>query len=108
MNYIKKIIIKFAIGRIAKLKGVAGMLAKLKKYFEQKKSVAVIVAMVVMAVVDQIAANNFGISIPREIWVFMFGLLGITVKAGQNRVENSTKELIAAIKEQNDLIKKKK
>lgn len=94
--------------RLAKLKGVKLMFEKLKKGLSGKKSISVIVGMIITGIIDGYLRNAHGFSVPQEVWIFLFGLLGITYKAGANRVEGATKELLDAIKEQNELIKKQK
>lgn len=108
VNKIKKWIVKFAIKRVAKVEGVKKMLDKIKKYLEGKKSISVIVAMMLVGAIDAYLQANHGYTVPKEIWVLLLGLLGITYKVGNNRVEKSTKELIDSVKEQNKLLKEKR
>lgn len=108
MNIIKKWILKYAVKRIANIKGVKRMIEKIKKFLQGKKSISVIVAMMVVGAIDVYLQSNYGCAVPKEVWVFLLGLLGITYKVGNNRVENATKELLDSIKEQNKLLKEKK
>lgn len=90
------------------MKGVKQMLEKIKKVLEGKKFISTVIAMMVVGGVDAYLQAAHGWSVPQEVWIFLLGLLGITYKVGNNRVESATKELLDAIKEQNKLLKEKK
>ena len=104
-NFIVKWFLKYAVDYWSKTQKGGLMLEKIKAALTGKKSYLVIVLMIATAGIDAILKNNFGVTVPADVWAILFGLLGITWKAGQNRIENATKELIDAVKEQNKLLK---
>jgi len=69
---------------------------KIRAFAQGKKSYFVIGVGIICGI-----AQMQGIAIPTFVWEGLGALLGITLKSGQNRVENSTAELLAALKEAN-------
>ncbi len=76
----------------------------IKKFFEQKKFVFGII----VAVLSYLSQNFGGFEIPTEIWTMLGGYLAITYKAGVNRTENATKELLESTNKLIEAIKESK
>lgn len=69
-------------------------ISKIKKLAQGKKSYIVISIGILTGI-----AQSQGIQIPDYVWTILGGLLGITLKTGQNRVEQTTQEFIKALEE---------
>lgn len=97
INLVKKIIVRVVLNSFSNNKEVKKMFLKLKVFMQGKKSYFVIITGIISACVE----FYFDFHIPAEVWLMLASLLGITLKAGQNRIEEETKQLLEAVKEAN-------
>ena len=70
-------------------------MANIRKWLEGKKSYVTVAAAVVVAGVQVFA----GVEIPEFVWMALAGILGITYKAGQNRLEAKVTKVFQLVKE---------
>jgi len=90
MNIFEKLI---ANTIISKIKGGKAM-AKIIEFLKGKKSYVVLVIGAISGILQ-----SQGIPIPEYVYYILGGLFGITYKMGQNRTEQTIKELLDQIKE---------
>jgi hypothetical protein len=66
-----------------------------QQWLQGRKSYIVIVVGIITAALQVF----WGINIPNDVWVVLGGLLGVTMKAGQNRTETLVADVFTQIKE---------
>ena len=54
-----------------------------------------------IGIVSAIAQHYFNVDVPPQFYAVLLAFLGITLKAGQNRIEDATNALLDAIDQEN-------
>ena len=90
MNFIEQIILNMEIKKLKEGK----VMGKILAWLQGKKTYTMLAISIITGILQ-----SQGIVVPDFVWVALASLTGIAYKAGQNRAEQATQDLLDAIKQ---------